>query len=77
MFTDQGLLPVLNQNPTKISAQSLPNGALPAVPMVTGCRTQGQIAVTYVRIQRNSCFEGNIWRRTFQFKLMDKFCPFL
>ncbi|KAG2181301.1 hypothetical protein INT43_008884 [Umbelopsis isabellina] len=44
---EQGLLPVLNQNPTKISAQSLPNGALPAVPMVTGCRTQGQIAVTY------------------------------
>ncbi|KAJ2964105.1 hypothetical protein NQZ79_g917 [Umbelopsis isabellina] len=44
---EQGLLPVLNQNPSKISAQSLPNGALPPVPMVTGCRTQGQIAVTY------------------------------
>jgi hypothetical protein len=51
MFTEQGLLPILNQNPSKISANSLPNGALPPVPMVTGCRTQGQIAVTYVRIK--------------------------
>ena len=37
--------------PTKIEADANPvSKALPPVPQVTGCRTQGQIAVTYVCI---------------------------
>lgn len=43
-------MPSSTTESTAIQANLLPTGVLPAVPMVTACRTQGQIAVTYVCI---------------------------
>lgn len=44
-------------SPTRVQADANsnnPSAALPPVPQITGCRTQGQIAVTYVR----SCLQS-------------------
>lgn len=51
---------------TEVNADSLPTGVLPAVPMITGCRTQGQIAVTYVR---TNCLMACLGGLTFQCEL--------
>lgn len=44
--------------PTRVQADANnnnPSAALPPVPQITGCRTQGQIAVTYVRLYLPLC----------------------
>lgn len=45
-------------SPTRVQADANnnnPSAALPPVPQITGCRTQGQIAVTYVRSYLPMC----------------------